>query len=161
MQRGGRQLHARRVRTLQPPREQVQLQLEEKLVPGRGSVGGLPANQPCDLLSKAVGLRRVKLYPHSEGVGRPNWGVWLVSGCQEGRAGLTFDLFLDRFGGVDPVTDVVVVCVLQAEVILLDDVHLVVDLLHQLLTRRLLLQKLKLVSFHLPSSACIVRYLYL
>ena len=38
-------------------------------------------------------------------------------------------------------TDVVVVGVLEAEVILLDDVHLVVHLLHQLLPRRFLLQR--------------------
>ena len=54
---------------------------------------------------------------------------------------LTFYLFFDWFGGVDPVADVVVVGVLQPEVVLLDDVHLVVHLLHELLARRFLLQK--------------------
>ena len=54
---------------------------------------------------------------------------------------LTFNLFFDGFGRVQPVTDVVVVGVLQAKVILLDDVHLVVHLLHQLLPRRFLLQR--------------------
>ena len=53
----------------------------------------------------------------------------------------TFDLFFDGFGWVQPMTDVVVVGVLEAEVILLDDVHLVVHLLHQLLPRRFLLQR--------------------
>ena len=37
--------------------------------------------------------------------------------------------------------DVVVIGVLQPEVVLLYDVHLVVHLLHQLLARRFLLQK--------------------
>ena len=37
--------------------------------------------------------------------------------------------------------DVVVVGVLEAKVVLLDDVHLVVHLLHQLLPRRFLLQR--------------------
>ena len=46
---------------------------------------------------------------------------------------LTFNLFFDGFGRVQPVTDVVVVGVLQAKVILLDDVHLVVDLFQELL----------------------------
>ena len=55
---------------------------------------------------------------------------------------LTFYLFFDWFGGVDPVADVVVVGVLQPEVVLLDDVHLVVHLLHQLLPRRFLLQNI-------------------
>ena len=54
---------------------------------------------------------------------------------------LTFYLFFDWLGWVDPMTDVVVVGVLEAEVILLDDVHLVVHLLHQLLPRRFLLQR--------------------
>ena len=54
---------------------------------------------------------------------------------------LTFYLFFDWLGWVDPMTDVVVVGVLEAEVILLDYVHLVVHLLHQLLPRRFLLQR--------------------
>ena len=54
---------------------------------------------------------------------------------------LTFNLFFDGFGRIQPVADVVVVGVLEAEVILLDDVHLVVHLLHQLLPRRFLLQR--------------------
>ena len=54
---------------------------------------------------------------------------------------LTFYLLFDWFGWVDPVADVVVVGVLQPEVVLLYDVHLVVHLLHQLLSRRFLLQK--------------------
>ena len=61
---------------------------------------------------------------------------------RQGRQGrLTFNLFFDGFGRIQPVTDVVVVGVLEAEVILLDDVHLVVHLLHQLLPRRFLLQR--------------------
>ena len=54
---------------------------------------------------------------------------------------LTLYLLFDWFGWVDPVADVVVVGVLQPKVVLLDDVHLVVHLLHQLLPRRFLLQK--------------------
>ena len=42
--------------------------------------------------------------------------------------------------------DVVVVGVLQPEVVLLDDVHLVVHLLHQFLPRRFLLQKICVIS---------------
>ena len=53
---------------------------------------------------------------------------------------LTFNLFLDRLGRVDPVADMVVVGVLQAKVILLYDVHLVVYFLHQLLARCFLLK---------------------
>ena len=52
---------------------------------------------------------------------------------------LTFNLFFDGFGRVQPVTDVVVVGVLQTKVILLDDVHLVVDLFQELLSGRLFL----------------------
>ena len=52
---------------------------------------------------------------------------------------LTFNLFFDGFGRIQPVADVVVVGVLEAEVILLDDVHLVVDLLQQLLSGGLFL----------------------
>ncbi len=47
---------------------------------------------------------------------------------------LTFDLLLDRLCGVQPVRDVVGIRVLEAEVVLLDQVEVVVDLLHQLLT---------------------------
>ena len=54
---------------------------------------------------------------------------------------LTFYLFFDWLGWVDPMTDVVVVGVLEAEVILLDDVHLVVDLLQQFLSGCLFLEK--------------------
>ena len=46
----------------------------------------------------------------------------------------TFDLFFDGFSWIQPVTDVVVVSVLQPKVVLLYDVHLIVDLLQQLLT---------------------------
>ena len=52
---------------------------------------------------------------------------------------LTFNLFFDGFGRVQPVTDVVVVGVLEAKVILLDDVHLVVDLFQELLSGGLFL----------------------
>ena len=52
---------------------------------------------------------------------------------------LTFNLFFDGFGRVQPVTDVVVVGILQTKVILLDDVHLVVDLFQELLSGRLFL----------------------
>ena len=55
---------------------------------------------------------------------------------------LTLYLLFDWFGWVDPVADVVVVGVLQPEVVLLNDVHLVVHLLHQLLPRRFLLQNI-------------------
>ena len=58
---------------------------------------------------------------------------------RQGR--LTFNLFFDGFGRIQPVTDVVVVGVLEAEVILLDDVHLVVDLLQQLLSGGLFLER--------------------
>ena len=54
---------------------------------------------------------------------------------------LTFNLFFDGFGRVQPVTDVVVVGVLEAKVILLDNVHLVVDLLKQFLSGCLFLEK--------------------
>ena len=54
---------------------------------------------------------------------------------------LTLYLLFDWFGWVNPVADMVVVSVLQPEVVLLDDVHLVVHLLHQLLPRRFLLQR--------------------
>ena len=54
---------------------------------------------------------------------------------------LTFDLLLDRLSGVQPVRDVVRIRVLEAEVVLLDQVEVVVDLLHQLLTGRLFLEK--------------------
>ena len=56
---------------------------------------------------------------------------------------LTFNLFFDGFGRVQPVTDVVVVGVLQAKVILLDDVHLVVDLFQELLSGGLFLGREK------------------
>ena len=46
----------------------------------------------------------------------------------------TFDLFFDGFSWIQPMTDVVVVSVLQPKVVLLYDVHLIVDLLQQLLT---------------------------
>ena len=46
----------------------------------------------------------------------------------------TFDLFFDGFSWIQPVADVVVVSVLQPKVVLLYDVHLIVDLLQQLLT---------------------------
>ena len=55
-------------------------------------------------------------------------------------AGLTFNLFLDWLGGVEPVADMVVVRVLEPEVILLYDVHLIVDFLQELLTGRLFLK---------------------
>ena len=58
---------------------------------------------------------------------------------------LTFDLFFNRFGGIQPLTDIVVVSVLQPEVVLLQDVHLIVDLLQQLLSGGLFL-KLHIVS---------------
>ena len=54
---------------------------------------------------------------------------------------LTFNLFFDNFGRVQPVRDVVGVGVLKAEVVLFDDVEVVVDLLHQLLTDRFFLQR--------------------
>ena len=54
---------------------------------------------------------------------------------------LTFNLFFDGFGRVQPVTDVVVVGVLQAKVVLLNDVHLVVDLFQKLLASCLFLEK--------------------
>lgn len=45
------------------------------------------------------------------------------------RVFLTFDLFFDRFGGIQPVPDVIHVSVLQAKVILFDQVQRVEDLL--------------------------------
>ena len=50
-------------------------------------------------------------------------------------------LFLDGLVLVNPPRHALLVGVLEAEVILLDDVHLVVHLLHQLLPRRFLLQR--------------------
>jgi hypothetical protein len=46
---------------------------------------------------------------------------------------LTFDLFLDRLRRVQPVGDVVGVGVLEAEVVLLEQVQVVKDLFHKLL----------------------------
>ena len=56
---------------------------------------------------------------------------------------LTFDLFLDGFRQVQPVGHVVGIGVLEAEVVLLDEVQVIVDLLHQLLSRRFFLQEKK------------------
>ena len=54
---------------------------------------------------------------------------------------LTFDLFFNWFSWVQPVTDMVVVCVLKTKVIFLNDIHLVMDLLQQLLARSFFLQQ--------------------
>ena len=48
-------------------------------------------------------------------------------------------MFFNWFGWVQPLTDIVVVCVLKTEVILLYDIHLIVDLFQQLLSSGLLL----------------------
>ena len=53
----------------------------------------------------------------------------------------TFDLLFDGFGWIKPVTDMVMVCVLQPEVVLLYDIHLIVDLLQQFLTSCFFLQE--------------------
>ena len=49
-------------------------------------------------------------------------------------------MFFNWFGGVQPLTDIVMVSVLQPEVVLLQDVHLIVDLLQQLLSGGLFLK---------------------
>lgn len=54
---------------------------------------------------------------------------------------LTFNLFLDNLGRVEPVRDIVGIGVLEAKVILLNDVQVIVHLLHQLLSNRFFLQK--------------------
>ena len=56
---------------------------------------------------------------------------------------LTFNLFFDNFGRIQPVRDVEGVSVLKAEVVLFDDVQVVVNLLHQILTNRFFLERKK------------------
>jgi hypothetical protein len=55
---------------------------------------------------------------------------------------VTFDLFLDGLGGVQPVLDVVDVSVLQPEIVLLNQVQRVEDLLVQVPGLGLFLQQL-------------------
>ena len=55
-------------------------------------------------------------------------------------------MFFNWFGGVQPLTDIVVVSVLQTEVVLLQDVHLIVDLLQKLLSGGLLLNTANISS---------------
>ena len=55
-------------------------------------------------------------------------------------------MLLDWLGGVQPVAHVVVVCVLEAKVVLLYDVHLVMDFLQKLLPSGVFLENTKLFS---------------
>ena len=59
---------------------------------------------------------------------------------------LTFDLLLDWFGRVQPMTDMVVVRELQAKVVFLNDVHLIMNLLQQFLTSCLFLNSISFVT---------------
>ena len=64
--------------------------------------------------------------------------------------GLTFHLFLDYFGGIEPMGNAVRIGVLQSEVILFNQVQMVIDLLHQLLARGFFLQRETRASFQVP-----------